>query len=50
MNQDWEKIGKDIRQIVDDAVNSQNFSEMNQSIVNTINDAVGLMRHPLFLL
>ncbi len=41
MNQDWEKIGKDIRQIVDDAVNSQNFSEMNQSIVNTINDAVG---------
>lgn len=41
MNQDWEKIGKDIWNIVDNAVNSQNFSEMNKSIASTINEAVG---------
>ena len=38
MNQEWERIGKDIRNIVDRAVNSQNFNELNKNIVNTINE------------
>lgn len=41
MNQDWEKFGKDIRSIVEEAINSQDFSQLNQTITNTINDAVG---------
>ncbi|NBH13088.1 hypothetical protein D3Z36_02520 [Lachnospiraceae bacterium] len=41
MNQDWERIGKDIWNIVEDAVNSQNFSQLNKSIANTVNEAVG---------
>ncbi|MCI9081223.1 MAG: hypothetical protein HFI70_02675 [Lachnospiraceae bacterium] len=41
MNQDWEKVGKDILNIVNDAVNSQNFSEMNKSIANAIQQTVG---------
>lgn len=40
MNQDWDKFGKDIRTIVDDAVNSQNFSDLNKSIANAVNEAV----------
>ena len=35
MNQEWEKLGKDIRNIVEDAVNSQNFSQLNKTISNT---------------
>lgn len=41
MNQDWDRIGKEIRTIVEDAVNSQDYSQLNKAIANTINDAVG---------
>lgn len=39
-NGDWKKIAEDIRQTVQNAVDSQDFSKMNQTITNTINDAV----------
>ena len=39
MSQDWEKFGNDIRTIVDNAVNSQNFSDLNKSISNVVNEA-----------
>ena len=44
MNQDWEKFGKDIRTIVDNAVNSQNFSDLNKSISNVVNEAAGSLQ------
>lgn len=40
MNQDWEKWGKDIRSIVQDAIDSQDFNKLNQTITNTVSDAV----------
>lgn len=40
MNQDWEKWGKDIRNIVQDAIDSQDFNKLNQTITNTVSDAV----------
>ncbi len=47
MNQDWEKFGKDIRNIVEDAVNSQNFSQLNKMISNTVNEAVNSIQKGL---
>lgn len=40
MNQDWEKWGRDIRDIVEDAVESQDFRRLNDTISNTVNDAI----------
>lgn len=40
MGNDWEKFGKDIRNIVEDAVNSQDFRQLNKTITNTVNEAV----------
>lgn len=47
MNPDWEKLGKDVQHIVEDAVNSQNFSQLNKAITNTVNEAVGSIRQGL---
>jgi len=47
MNQEWEKLGKDIRNIVEDAVNSQNFSQLNKTISNTVNEAVNSIQKGL---
>ena len=47
MNPDWEKLGKDVQHIVEDAVNSQNFSQLNKAITNTVNEAVGNIRQGL---
>lgn len=47
MNQEWEKLGKDIRNIVEDAVNSQNFSQLNKTISNTVNEAVNSIQKRL---
>lgn len=40
MNNEWEKFGKEIRNIVDDAVSSQNFQHMNQTITDSVNEAI----------
>lgn len=40
MTSDWEKFGKDIQHIVEDAVSSQDFSQLNKTIKNTVNEAV----------
>lgn len=47
MNQEWEKLGKDIRNIVEDAINSQNFSQLNKTITNTVNEAVNSVQKGL---
>ncbi len=47
MNPDWEKLGRDVQHIVEDAVNSQNFNQLNKSITNTVNEAVGNIRQGL---
>ena len=47
MNPDWEKLGKDVQHIVEDAVNSQNFSQLNKAITNTVNETVGSIRQGL---
>lgn len=39
-NWEWEKFGDDIRRTVQDAVDSMNFEQLNQSINDTINQAV----------
>lgn len=48
MNPDWEKIGRDIQRIVEDAVDSQNFSQLNKTITNTVNEAVKNVRKGLY--
>lgn len=40
MNQDWEKWGRDISDLVQNAVDSQDFRKLNQSISHAIHDAV----------
>ncbi len=40
INRDWEKFGEDIRRTVQNAIDSQDFGKLNQTITNTINDAV----------
>lgn len=44
MNQDWEKWGRDIRDIVQDAVDSQNFDRLNQTVSETVERAVRTIR------
>ena len=36
----WEQIGEEIRKTVQDAVENQNYDQLNQMISNTINQAV----------
>lgn len=36
---DWERFGEDIRRTVQDAVDSRDFQQLNQTIINTINQA-----------
>lgn len=38
--QDWERFGEEIRRTVQDAVDSQDYRRLNQSITDTINRAV----------
>jgi len=40
MKEDWRDLGNHICNIVQDAVNSQDFRKLNQTIKNTINNAV----------
>lgn len=47
MNPDWEKFGRDIQHIVEDAVDSQNFSQLNKTIASTLNEAVKSVRKGL---
>ncbi len=39
-NQDWNQLGNDIKNMVQDAINSQDFSKLNQGINRAINGAV----------
>ncbi len=41
MNRDWERFGEDILKTVQDAVDSQDFNRLNQTITNTVNSAMG---------
>ena len=38
--QDWERFGEEIRRTVQDAVDSQDYRRLNQTITDTINRAV----------
>jgi len=40
-NMDWEKFGNDIRKTVQDAIDSQDYRELNRSISNTVNETFG---------
>ncbi len=40
INRDWERFGEEIRRTVQNAIDSQDFGKLNQTITNTINDAV----------
>ena len=40
-SQDWEQFGEEIRRTVQNAVDSQDFRRLNQTITDTINQAVG---------
>lgn len=39
-NQDWINLGDEIRDIVENAIDSQNFHKLNQSISDTVNSAM----------
>lgn len=38
--QDWDRFGEEIRRTVQDAVDSQNFTRLNQTISDTVNQAM----------
>ncbi len=38
-NRDWEKFGEDIRKTVQEAIDSQDFHKLNQTITDTVNRA-----------
>lgn len=40
MEQDWEKIGRDIQEKVQEAVDSRNYSSLNQTVSNVIDTAM----------
>ena len=40
INRDWEKFGEEIRRTVQDAIDAQDFNKLNQTITDTINNAV----------
>ena len=40
MNRDWEKYGRDIRSLVDNAIRTQNFQQLNKNITDSLNGAV----------
>lgn len=40
MNQDFEKWGKDVKIVIEDAINTKDFSQLNQTITNTVNNAI----------
>ncbi len=40
INRDWEKFGEDLRKTVQDAIDAQDFGKLNQTITDTINNAV----------
>ena len=39
-NQDWEALGRNIQEIIDQAVNSQDYRKLNQTITRTVNHAI----------
>lgn len=39
-NQDWNQLGNDIKNMVQDAINSQDFSKLNQGINRAVNGAM----------
>ncbi|MCI7020409.1 MAG: 5-bromo-4-chloroindolyl phosphate hydrolysis family protein [Clostridiales bacterium] len=39
-NQDWEVLGRNIQEIIDQAVNSQDYRKLNQTITRTVNHAI----------
>ncbi len=47
MDKEWEKFGRDIRAIVEDAVNTQDFRQLNKTITNTVNEAVNSIQDGL---
>lgn len=47
MNKEWEKIGKNVRNIIEDSINAQNFHQLNQTITNTINETVNSIQDEL---
>ena len=39
-NQDWEALGRNIQDIIDQAINSQDYRTLNQDITRTVNHAI----------
>ena len=39
-NQDWEVMGRNIQEIIDQAVNSQDYRKLNHTITRTVNHAI----------
>lgn len=39
-NQDWEALGRYIQEIIDQAINSQDYRTLNQNITRTVNHAI----------
>lgn len=44
MNQDFEKWGRDIKTVIEDAINTKDFSQLNQTITSTVNGAIKEVR------
>ena len=40
INNEWERFGEDIRRTIQDAVDSRDFSRLNQTVSDTIGQAM----------
>lgn len=45
LNQDWDRFGEEIRRTVQNAVDSQDFVKLNQTITNTVNKTLDSARN-----
>ena len=45
LNQEWDRFGDEIRRTVQNAVDSQNFEKLNQTITNTVNKTMDSARN-----
>lgn len=46
-NQDWSHLGNDIKNIVQSAIDSNDFSKLNDAIFNTVNQALNIVEESL---
>ncbi len=47
MNNDWEHFGEEIKQTIQDAIDTKDYSRLNQMVSDTVNHAMDVSRREL---